>query len=58
MSQTTSDRADPAWRPENLAPTLPRRLVGASRIVVGLLVLASIVTQITDQSLNDAFAPG
>lgn len=58
MSQTTSDRADPASYPENIAPTLPRRLVGVSRLGAGLLVLASIITQIVDQSLNDAFLPG
>lgn len=39
-------------------PGRVRQAVGVLRIVAGLLVLASIVTQITDQSLNNAFKPG
>ena len=57
MSETTFERAVPASRADDLAPTLPRRLAGASRIVVGLVVVLSIVTQIVDQLLNDAFVP-
>jgi len=37
------------------APSIVRRGFGAARILVGLLVVASIATQITDQLLNDAF---
>lgn len=34
-----------------------RRTVGALRLAAGLLVLAAIVTQITDQLAHDAFVP-
>ena len=36
-------------------PTLFRRVVGVLRILLAVLVLAAIVTQITDQLLNNAF---
>ncbi len=36
---------------------LARKVGGLARIAAGLLVLASIITQIVDQSLNDAFVP-
>jgi hypothetical protein len=35
-----------------------RRGFGALRLVLGLLVFAAIVTQITDELLHDAFKPG
>ena len=38
-------------------PTPFRRIVGVLRILLAGLVLAAIVTQITDQLLNDAFDP-
>ena len=40
-----------------LPSTAARKTVGAIRIAAGLLVLAAIVTQITDQLLNDVFVP-
>ncbi|TFC50033.1 MULTISPECIES: Pr6Pr family membrane protein [unclassified Cryobacterium] len=39
------------------SPTPFRRAVGVLRILLATLVLAAIVTQITDQLLNDAFDP-
>ncbi|TFD87985.1 hypothetical protein E3T61_12715 [Cryobacterium lactosi] len=39
------------------SPTPLRRFVGVLRILLALLVLAAVVTQITDQILNDAFDP-
>ena len=47
-------------RPPPLASTVSarwRRATGVLRIAAGLLVLAALVTQITDQLLNDAFVP-
>ncbi|WEO76275.1 Pr6Pr family membrane protein [Cryobacterium sp. SO2] len=38
-------------------PTPYRRLVGGVRILLAALVLTAIITQITDQILNDAFDP-
>jgi len=38
-------------------PSPLRRLAGALRIALAVLVLAAIVTQITDQIVNDAFDP-
>lgn len=38
-------------------PTPLRRFTGVLRIAAGLLVLAAVVTQITDQLANDAFVP-
>jgi hypothetical protein len=38
-------------------PSTARQLVGVLRILLAVLVLAAIVTQITDQILNDAFDP-
>lgn len=38
-------------------PTRYRRLVGVLRILLAALVLTAIITQITDQLLNDAFDP-
>ena len=38
-------------------PTPLRRITGVLRIAAGLLVLAAVVTQITDQLANDAFVP-
>jgi len=35
-----------------------RRITGLLRIAAGLLVLVAITTQIVDQVVNDAFAPG
>ena len=39
------------------SPSPLRRMVGVLRILLAVLVLAAIVTQITDQILNDAFDP-
>jgi hypothetical protein len=39
------------------APPTVRRTTGILRVLVGLLVLAAIVTQISDQLVNDAFVP-
>lgn len=39
------------------SPTPLRRFVGVLRILLAVLVLAAVVTQITDQILNDAFDP-
>ncbi|WP_130176675.1 Pr6Pr family membrane protein [Cryobacterium sp. SO1] len=39
------------------SPTPLRRIVGVLRILLAVLVLAAVVTQITDQILNDAFDP-
>jgi hypothetical protein len=50
---TRTDGARSAVSPVGLA----RRIGGVARIAAGMLVLASILTQIVDQSLNDAFVP-
>jgi hypothetical protein len=41
----------------NEAPSPYRRIVGVLRILLAALVLAAVVTQITDQLLNRAFDP-
>ena len=46
-----------AAAPEAPAPTPFRRIVGVLRILLAALVLTAIITQITDQLLNDAFNP-
>ena len=38
-------------------PSAYRRIVGLLRIALAVLVMAAIITQITDQLLNDAFEP-
>jgi len=38
-------------------PSAYRRIVGVLRIALAVLVMAAIITQITDQLLNDAFEP-
>ncbi len=38
--------------------TAARQTTGVLRIIVGLGILAGIITQVVDQSLNDAFIPG
>lgn len=40
------------------APSPVRRAVGIARILAALAVFAAILTQITDQLVNDAFVPG
>jgi len=40
-----------------LPATPARRMVGVIRLAAGLLVLAAIITQITDQLVNDVFVP-
>ena len=48
-----------ASTPDNtpLPATSARRTVGAIRIAGGLLVLAAMITQITDRVVNDVFVP-
>ncbi|MBX0299718.1 Pr6Pr family membrane protein [Cryobacterium sp. 1639] len=43
--------------PGHERPGTVRQVVGVLRILLAVLVLAAIVTQITDQLLNDAFDP-
>jgi hypothetical protein len=38
--------------------TRARRATGVLRVLAGLVILAGIITQIVDESLNDAFFPG
>ena len=52
---TVNSPAEPDYSP--LPSTPARQTVGVIRVGAGLLVLAAMITQITDRVLNDVFVP-